>query len=226
MGGEAFYTTAAQVLPALLIAISVEASLISKEFIQESRKRHDVANQTLLPDFMPMVVLVSATFFVGETAALAALILRADGWRAWAFGPVTIATLLVLCAYAAVLPLARLRWTVRGFADGLAYVPRLPPDQRLTLRELAAVVHRYGAGEMRDAPRDEALAAIAEVTRDPVLLGIQAGTEAADPRGVAGRVAELLRDAGADMQVALDQELKTRRHHRRLGIRAASTAEQ
>ncbi|RLK13335.1 hypothetical protein DER29_4353 [Micromonospora sp. M71_S20] len=84
----------------------------------------------------------------------------------------------------------------------MVHVPSLPAWQRIKLAELSGVAGRYGIGSDRDAPRDEAIAAVHAVTTDPELLGIQAGVALADPHGISGPTVELLRAAGADMRLA------------------------
>lgn len=59
-----------------------------------------------------------------------------------------------------------------------------------------------GHGTDRGKPRADAIAAVHAVTRDPRLLGIQAGVAMADPQGIGGPTVELLRAAGADMEIA------------------------
>jgi hypothetical protein len=98
-------------------------------------------------------------------------------------------------------------------------VAHLPRQQRLILASLSGVAARYGVGGLRDRPRDEALAAVWQVTRDPFLLGIEAGTAAADPLRVSGPVAELLVAAGADVRVAAEHEGELRARYARTGIR-------
>ncbi len=84
----------------------------------------------------------------------------------------------------------------------MVHVPGLPQWQRLLLAELSGVAGRYGIGADRDAPREDAIAAVHAVTTDPRLLGIQAGAALADPHGISGPAVELLRAAGADMELA------------------------
>lgn len=98
-------------------------------------------------------------------------------------------------------------------------VARLKRAQRLTLASLSGVAARYGAGEERDAPRAQAIAAVHAVTRDPVLLGIQAGAAAADPQGMSGPIVDLLHAAGADMAIAAEHEATIRARLTAMGIR-------
>lgn len=95
----------------------------------------------------------------------------------------------------------------------------LPEAQRLVLASLSGVAARWGIGDLRDAPRDQALAAVHEVTRDPQLLGVEAGAAAADPKQISGPIVELMRAAGADMQVAAEHEAETRARLTAMGIR-------
>lgn len=81
----------------------------------------------------------------------------------------------------------------------------LTARQRMQVAELAGTAGRYALGGDRDRPRDEAVAALHEITADPVVLGHVLGgflyrveTESA---GHAAAV-ELLRAAGADEATA------------------------
>ncbi|MFG2059656.1 hypothetical protein ACGFI9_37160 [Micromonospora sp. NPDC048930] len=101
----------------------------------------------------------------------------------------------------------------------MANVPGLPRWQRIVLAELSGVAGRYGIGTDRDKPREEAIAAVRAVTTEPELLGIEAGTAMADPRGLGGPTVELLRAAGADMEVAVEHAALVRERQERIGIR-------
>ncbi|MFI6332905.1 hypothetical protein ACIBBG_31940 [Micromonospora chersina] len=101
----------------------------------------------------------------------------------------------------------------------MVHVPSLPARDRLVLAELSGVAGRYGAGAERDAPREEAIAAVHQVTTDPELLGIQAGVALADPHGISGPTVELLQAAGADMTVAEQHAAEVRERLGRAGIR-------
>lgn len=94
----------------------------------------------------------------------------------------------------------------------------LPRSDRMTLAALGGTAARYSVGNRGDTPRDEAVAAVHEITTDPRLLGIQAGLCAADPTGTTGPVVRLLVDAGADLAVATEWEQATRARLRGLGI--------
>jgi hypothetical protein len=100
-------------------------------------------------------------------------------------------------------------------------VPGLPAHERLVLAELSGVAGRYGTGADRDAPRDQAVAAIHAVTTDPRLLGVQAGVALADPHQISRPVVELLRAAGADMTVAEQHAVEVRSRLEGMGIRYA-----
>lgn len=104
-------------------------------------------------------------------------------------------------------------------SPAVVQVPRLPQRQRIVLAELSGVAGRYGNGSDRDRPRDEAVAAVRAVTTDPVLLGIQAGVALADPHGISGPTVELLKAAGADMQVAAEHAAEVRARLERQGAR-------
>lgn len=69
---------------------------------------------------------------------------------------------------------------------------------------LTGVADRYAIGADRDRPRDEAIAALHEITRDPVVLGHAMGGflhRAATESGGWTAAAELLRQAGADEDI-------------------------
>ncbi|MEU1810937.1 hypothetical protein [Micromonospora aurantiaca (nom. illeg.)] len=101
----------------------------------------------------------------------------------------------------------------------MVQVGKLPQGQRLVLAELSGLADRYGTGTQRDVDRGRAVAELRAVTTDPVLLGITAGTKMADPTGVSGPAVELLRAAGADMQVAAEQAAEVRARLEAQGIR-------
>lgn len=101
----------------------------------------------------------------------------------------------------------------------MVHIPSLPARDRLVLAGLSGVAGRYGIGSDRDAPRDQAVAAVHEVTTDARLLGIQAGGAMADPRGISGPIVELLEAAGADMAVAAEHAAEVRARLERQGTR-------
>lgn len=90
---------------------------------------------------------------------------------------------------------------------------KLPRADGIELARVSGVASRYGNGTMRTADRDVALAAVHAVSTDRVLLGIAAGHALVDPHGINGAVVDLLRTAGADMEVAAaaEAELRARR---------------
>ncbi|MCX5066889.1 hypothetical protein OOJ91_13640 [Micromonospora lupini] len=100
----------------------------------------------------------------------------------------------------------------------MVHVPSLPAADRLVLAGLSGVAGRYGTGSDRDTPRDQAIAAVREVSTDPRLLGIQAGVALADPQGISGPTVELLQAAGADMEVAAAHAAEVRARFERAGI--------
>lgn len=100
----------------------------------------------------------------------------------------------------------------------MVHVPSLPATDRLTLAELSGVAGRYSTGQDGQASRVEAIAAIHAVTRDPRLLGIQAGVAMADPHGVSGPTIQLLEAAGADMAVAREHAAEVRARFEQQGI--------
>lgn len=106
-----------------------------------------------------------------------------------------------------------------AYAPAVVQVPKLAQQQRIALAELSGVAGRYSIGSDREEPRDEALAAIHQVTTDPCLLGIQCGVAMADPQGISGPVVELLRAAGADMQTAEQHAAEVRARMESQGTR-------
>jgi hypothetical protein len=87
--------------------------------------------------------------------------------------------------------------------------PELTEDQRSQVARIAAVVDQYGSGHGRDDSHTEALSALREISRDPVVLGdvlgdhlhrIVVGTQADTIRH--WPTLELLRAAGADEERA------------------------
>jgi hypothetical protein len=107
----------------------------------------------------------------------------------------------------------------------VVHVPSLPQPQRIVRAELPGVAGRYGNGSDRDRPRDEALAAVRAVTTDARLLGIQAGVAMDDPHGISGPTVELLKAAGADMQVAAEHAAEVRARLESQGARYDEQAE-
>ncbi|MBM0275084.1 hypothetical protein [Micromonospora tarensis] len=101
----------------------------------------------------------------------------------------------------------------------MVHVPSLPASDRLVLAGLSGVAGRYGTGSDRNAPRDQAVAAVRKVSTDPRLLGIQAGVALADPQGISGPTVELLQAAGADMEVAAQHAAEVRARFEQAGIR-------
>lgn len=93
-----------------------------------------------------------------------------------------------------------------GFLSG----DREPCGSRRRLRTRAGVVlarlegtaARYGYGNRTDASRGEAIAELHAISTDPVLLGLAAGSDLASRHEYKRAGADLLREAGADMQVA------------------------
>jgi hypothetical protein len=100
----------------------------------------------------------------------------------------------------------------------VVHIPSLPQRDRLVLAELSGTAVRYGTGHARDTPRDEAIAAVHAVSTDPRLLGITAGSAMADPRRISDPVVELLRAAGADMDVAAEHAAEVRERLRATGV--------
>lgn len=82
----------------------------------------------------------------------------------------------------------------------------LSRDQRLELAKVSGTVQRVTIGVHRDLPRAEKIAALNEITTDPVVLGFVLGQARAsvELEGYVrfGEIVEVLTEAGADEQVA------------------------
>ncbi|MFI7610670.1 hypothetical protein ACIBP6_05450 [Nonomuraea terrae] len=126
---EAFYATAAQVLPTILIALSIEIGFllaatrrdinVLAPFLREfSQSVEDLAEEGYIPalkllelqSYHPRLeqwaLVLGATFAIGESLAFTAL---AFSWfNLWTFMPLSVCV-LVLVAAAFVIPLKRLR---------------------------------------------------------------------------------------------------------------------
>lgn len=75
----------------------------------------------------------------------------------------------------------------------------------MQIANLTGIADRYAIGRDQDRPRDEAIAALHEITRDPAILGRVMGSflHRADAESAGwAAAAELLRAAGADEDVA------------------------
>ncbi|GAB1824346.1 hypothetical protein [Herbidospora sp. RD11066] len=114
MPPEAFYSTAAQVLPTLLIALAIEAGLFLQSLSADLAKYNNAHYQN--PALAEKVrrdmtwtfrfgTICAIIFLVGEVAAFLALAFHWQNW--WIVGAVGIA-LLSLCICAVILPLFRL----------------------------------------------------------------------------------------------------------------------
>ncbi|WP_431922237.1 hypothetical protein [Nonomuraea jabiensis] len=111
MGSESFYTTAAQVLPTLLIALSVEAGFMMQATHRAMRKWREKGDETqaeegrfLFTFWVRTATGVSATFLIGEVWAFLAISFR--WFNVWSFAGV--GTCLLLMSLAVVLvPLFR-----------------------------------------------------------------------------------------------------------------------
>lgn len=90
---------------------------------------------------------------------------------------------------------------------------RLSRQDGLALAQLIGAASRYGYGNRKDVPRDEAIAALHAISTSPVLLGMAAAGELAARHAPEfhERAVELLRAAGADMTVAAERAEEIRR---------------
>ncbi|MFI7134387.1 hypothetical protein ACIBQ1_52580 [Nonomuraea sp. NPDC050153] len=126
MGSEAFYTTAAQVLPTILIALAVEIGFMmqQRERVWEKAKAREFEGQVVSSEVVARMekaflrvgqytvrwgtaaLGVSTAFVVGELLAVLSL---AFGWfNVWTFVPVLVCMMTLIVA-AAVVPLLRMR---------------------------------------------------------------------------------------------------------------------
>jgi hypothetical protein len=64
----------------------------------------------------------------------------------------------------------------------MVYIPGLPKNQRMALARVTGAAEHWGFGDRRDRPRDQAVAALHAITRDPFVLGIGQGEAQADER--------------------------------------------
>ncbi|WP_433443716.1 hypothetical protein [Nonomuraea sp. CA-141351] len=111
MGTEAFYTTAAQVLPTILIALTVELGFfIQSEQAYVSRLREaegsapDWRGDPGLTSLFRATLGLGATFLVGEAAALLAIAFR--WFNGWTFFLIAF-SLLIMMVGAIVVPILR-----------------------------------------------------------------------------------------------------------------------
>lgn len=83
---------------------------------------------------------------------------------------------------------------------------QLSSERRMQLATLSGTAQRWGIGALRDRPLDEAVAALHEITRDPLVLGVALGNAMAgvelDGYASYARLVEMFRAAGADEDVA------------------------
>ncbi|MFI7446677.1 hypothetical protein ACIBQX_04180 [Nonomuraea sp. NPDC049714] len=120
MGTEAFYTTAAQVIPTILIALAVEFGLILRQLGRELERARNrdaegpkaapfVRNTETIEKDTDQILTISmgmgVVFAVGEVSALLALAFR--WFNGWTFAGVSIC-LVVMIAAAAFIPIVRL----------------------------------------------------------------------------------------------------------------------
>lgn len=130
MRNESFYTTAAQVLPTLLIALVLEATTIFRRVVDLYSTREVVitvphaevakppaavqgdVSQALWRDrdFRRLAAAFSSTvalFVLGEICALLAVFVGTDGWLVWLAAPATGLALLVMVLAVVAFPLVR-----------------------------------------------------------------------------------------------------------------------
>ncbi|MDR7327108.1 MULTISPECIES: hypothetical protein [Catenuloplanes] len=131
MRNEAFYSTAAQVLPALLIALLVQMSAVLRAHLrvfahyaasnspdrpgsyfsdpEEKRLVVDVLTANAFRRWIRNGVLGGTLIVVGEASAVAVLVAGTDGWLPLVAGPVCVVAILVSTVLAAWLPISQLR---------------------------------------------------------------------------------------------------------------------
>jgi len=112
MGTEAFYATAAQVMPTLLIALIVEIGFTVQK-LREISKQAETDNDaslvtavgTRLNAWFGLSAILLAGFVVGEVTAILAV--GFHWFNGWTFGLAGVSTLITIVGVG-VLPLARL----------------------------------------------------------------------------------------------------------------------
>ncbi|MEV6154942.1 hypothetical protein AB0L53_31835 [Nonomuraea sp. NPDC052129] len=97
MGTEAFYTTAAQVLPTLLIALAVEVGFLLQIFFGEKKKPGRArAAAGEIAKWGGGFMILGRIFLFGEVLALAAIAFR--WFNGWTFAGVGLCLLIMLGA--------------------------------------------------------------------------------------------------------------------------------
>ncbi|WP_433443718.1 hypothetical protein [Nonomuraea sp. CA-141351] len=112
MGTEAFYGTAAQIMPALLIALIVEIGFTLQK-LREISKQAEIDNDaslvaavgTRLNAWFGLSAVLVAAFVVGEVTAVLAV--GFHWFNGWTFGLAGVSTLIMIVGVG-VIPLARL----------------------------------------------------------------------------------------------------------------------
>ncbi|WP_412537816.1 hypothetical protein R8Z50_18315 [Longispora sp. K20-0274] len=108
MRNENFYALAAQVLPALLIAVILEIrGALGTIAVGARRDRHTALHRSWTRSAGYLVlsyVAVAALFTLGEVAALLVVFAGTGGWLVWAAAPVIAVALLVLIVAAIAVP--------------------------------------------------------------------------------------------------------------------------
>ena len=88
----------------------------------------------------------------------------------------------------------------------MSYGADLTAEQRLAVVQVSVAAHDWVFGKRRNRSRTEAVAALQQISTDPVVLGVALGYALAnielDGLQAYQRLAELYRAAGADEQVA------------------------
>ena len=83
---------------------------------------------------------------------------------------------------------------------------QLPGETRMAVAKFHGTAHRWGVGPHKDKPLTEAVAALHEVSTDPVALGVVFASELAavelDGYAWQQRTVDMLRQAGADEDTA------------------------
>lgn len=102
------------------------------------------------------------------------------------------------------------------YGSGVVDVARLPPEQRIALAKLSGTALRLAHGQHEPGEPDDPVAALRVISTDPVLLGLAAG--ALRLYWYRADAVQLLRVAGADMQVAGEHAAEIRARLARHGI--------
>jgi hypothetical protein len=132
MGTEAFYSTAAQVRPTLLIALVVQMSTLPRAWAEReimrkrahaappgevTPKQEDQIRRSVLPDSVfgqkrwvrKAITAIGVIFLLGEATALAVLLFDASEAFTYSAGPLALLAMLALSAVVLAVEVYRLR---------------------------------------------------------------------------------------------------------------------